>query len=997
MRYVLLAAAVVLCLAPAFALASDDGPVAEWRFDTAASPVADRSGHGHAAQLFSGRTVVEDGKTLLALGSQKGIIVPSSPEFNLQPGFTIVVRLKLTNLANAHMLVLKDRQYQLRLDPPAEGSHVTFFPFVDGGWEPRVSSPPLMTGTWYHLAATWDGQQSVLWVNGTPYSWRRVGKPPEPNDAPLQIAVPPPQGGADGVIEYVKIYRRPLSPREIICQAFEITPEPGSNAANTDFDFTAGAGLGDWTTQSGATAAVADRQLVIRTATPDALLLNRRLDADIDQKELVTLRMAADKGSQARLLFVTTKGADVIPFQTFADGKPHTYVFEVWTRGGWGGKLQALGLIPSELVGSTARIDRLRVSRELPVDAELEIDRIFSGSTLPRAGRPERIIARVRNTAGPARHLTATLSVPPGVSLRSPAAQTIAALGYRASTDVTWDVAAEQPVTGPFRVSLSGENQPAPIAAAQTLTFNPRLQIEPADYVPVPVPAKTKYTLWTHYCPLWKTGTHMGWKQIEPWPERQPVLGWYNEGTPEVADWHIKHMLEHGISGIIYCWYRANNSGPVVQQLGHAIHDGLLKARYLSMIRFGLMWENAGTGISSADDLVDNLLPFWIDNYFSHPSYARIDGKPVLYVYVPEKLTEQLGGSQEVRQTFARMRAQCQRRGLGGLYLVGCVIDESRLGVLKAMREEGWDATSSYVNGWHQPAHVTTVGDFIGAPFEGFIDQQQALWKFKHQTHLLPDILDITMGWDSRPWRETPFFWSDNTPEKFRELCRRAKAQMDASPDAGPEKNTAIFCCWNEFGEGHYIEPTRGYGFSYLDVIRETFCDDPPQHVDIGPEDVGRGPLDSWYRKARQRLAATGGDRLRATSWSGDQLTAWSGMMGLKSVAVRDGVLQATTATNDPAFVSPAIEVRANRYQKVVIEMRVNKAATAQLFWTTATMPSTTGEASVALTTAADGQWHSYAFPVGTNSHWDGCVTSLRFDPTTEEGLQVEIRSIRLE
>jgi hypothetical protein len=388
------------------------------------------------------------------------------------------------------------------------------------------------------------------------------------------------------------------------------------------------------------------------------------------------------------------------------------------------------------------------------------------------------------------------------------------------------------------------------LAAAEPSGAKPRP--EKASYVPAPVPAKTKYTLWTHYCPLWKEGTHYGWKRIEPWPERRPVLGWYNEGSPEVADWHIKYMLEHGISGIVYCWYRTNLNGPVQQSLGHAIHDGLLKARYLSMIKFGIMWENGcGQGIGSANDMMQNLLPFWIDNYFSNPSYIRIDGKPVLYVWVPANLTKQLGGSDNVRKTLDQMRAECKRRGLGGLFVIGCVQSQDR-SLVEAMSKEGWDATSAYGNTWQQPAKVTKVGDFVCAPFEGFIAQQEALWKFKRQLHLLPDITAAMMGWDSRPWKETPFFWSDNTPEKFRDLCRRAKAVMDSSPDSGPEKNTAIFCCWNEFGEGHYIEPTRGSGYSYLDVIREVFCDGPKEHVDVAPEDVGLGPLDSWYQATKK-------------------------------------------------------------------------------------------------------------------------------------------------
>lgn len=390
--------------------------------------------------------------------------------------------------------------------------------------------------------------------------------------------------------------------------------------------------------------------------------------------------------------------------------------------------------------------------------------------------------------------------------------------------------------------TLFGEEPPAA----------PTIPQEKASYVPVPTPATTKYNIWTHYCALWKEGTHQGWKKIEPWPERKPVLGWYDEGTPEVADWHIKYMLEHGISGVIYCWYRSNINAPATQTLGHALDDGLLKARYLSMIKFGIMWENGcAQGVASADDLMNNVLPFWIDHYFSNPSYVRIDGKPVLYIWKTAKLREQLGGSDAVREALNAMRAECERRGLGGLYIVGCVQSQDKE-ALEAAAKEGYDASSAYGNGYQQPATVTTVGDFVCAPVEGFIDQQESLWRFKRGLNLLPDITVAMMGWDARPWSKDGFFWSDNTPEKFRDLCQRAKAVMDSSTTSGPEKNTAIFCCWNEFGEGHYIEPTRGNGFSYLDAIRDVFCEGPKEHVDLAPEDVGRGPLDSWYQAAKK-------------------------------------------------------------------------------------------------------------------------------------------------
>jgi len=990
MRVVLVAVAVVLEAALS-CMAAEDGLVGHWRFDSAAASVADLSGHGHNAQVSNAKTAVENGKTILLLDGRQNIQIPSAPELNLQRGFSIVAKLRFSALTGYQTIVRKEGQYDLRLDAPHEGGRLSFFPFTNNEWEPRVSATVPIVGQWHHLAAIWNGAESYLWIDGLPFSLSRGGNPSAPTDNPLMI------GGLQGAVEYVKIYRRALSSREILCDAWEVPTFNAASGTSTNFDFSAGAGLDGWTARSGATLNIADKRLVVSAKTPQSLLFNSRLGANIDKKDYVSLRMSVDKGSRATLVFITTKGAGRIPLQTFADCKPHNYIVDAWTWSGWSGDLLALGLAPSDVEDTTARIEYLKVEEEPRGLPEIQIDRVFTESTLPRANRPERIVVRMHNPAGAAKNLTATLTAPDGVQLKSAASQTIASLGHRDATELVWDAEASRPCTGEFRVRVAGQGLDEPASRSQTVEFHAAMPVEKAAYVPVPVPAKTKYTLWTHYCALWKHGTHYGWKLIEPWPERKPVIGWYDEGTPEVADWQIKYMLEHGISGVVYCWYRNSVNEPVKQSLGHALHDGLLKARYLSMIKFGIMWENGcADGVASEEDLMKNVLPFWIDNYFSNPSYIRIDGRPVLYVWVPSNLRKQLGGSENVRKALDRMRAECKRRGLGGLYMVACVQSQDKPS-LEAAASEGWDATSAYGNGWMPPAKLKTVGDFVCAPAEGFTDQQEAIWKFKRGLNLLPDITAMMMGWDSRPWKETPFFWADNTPEKFRDLCLRAKKMMDASPGSGPDKNTAIFCCWNELGEGHYIEPTRGYGFSYLDVIRDVFCEGPKQHSDIAPEDVGRGPLDSWYRAARGKLTAQDQATLRQTAWSGDGLAAWNSIMGFDDLGVRDGILRAVSKTTDPAIASPATEIRASRYSKAIVEMRVNRpAGSAQLFWST-TGAGVTGEASVLVDTIGDGQWHSYVFEVAKNQNWGGCVTSLRFDPAAKEGITIEIKSIRLE
>ncbi|MBC7287280.1 MAG: glycoside hydrolase family 99-like domain-containing protein, partial [Armatimonadetes bacterium] len=692
----------------------------------------------------------------------------------------------------------------------------------------------------------------------------------------------------------------------------------------------------------------------------------------------------------------TTDGAGRIPFPLVPDGHMHTYILEPWEHVGWSGRLLALGVVPSDAGGATARIHHVRLSDAPTGEADVRLLNLYTDSVLPRAGRPEKIVVRLKNVGGSAANLRLTLRPPAGVTLLAPATQTIRSLGHDEEKEVYWPVKAARPLTGRFSAEVSGPRDMAPASLAARLTFQPSINLPKASYVPEPVPIDTgPYRIWTHYCPLWKQGTHRGWQAIEPYPERKPVLGWYNEGTPEVADWHIKMWVEHGISAVVYCWYRSNINGPVRQSLGHALHDGLLKARYLPLINFAIMWENGcGRGVGSFEDLMDNVMPFWLDNYFTHPQYLKIDGKPVLYIWVPENVTRDLGGSDRVRAAFEAMREKCRQRGLPGLYIVGCVGSANRK-LLEQMAAEGWDASSAYGNAWYPPKNTIRVGDFICAPFEGFIEQQEAIWQAKAEWNILPDITTVMMGWDSRPWNETSFFWSDNTPEKFRDLCRRAKAIMDAKPSRGPDKNTVIFCCWNEFGEGHYIEPTRGYGYSYLDVIREVFTTAPVQHVDLAPEDVGLGPYDSWYQDAKR--AGLLPSVSRATSWRGKELAAWSASMGVSDVAVTDAGIRAVSVTDDPAFSSPPLKVRAAKFSRVIVEMRTSQPGNAQVFWTTKTYPRQSESASARVPTVADGQFHRYIFEVGGSEYWGGCLTGLRFDPVDKAGVTVEIASIALE
>ena len=107
--------------------------------------------------------------------------------------------------------------------------------------------------------------------------------------------------------------------------------------------------------------------------------------------------------------------------------------------------------------------------------------------------------------------------------------------------------------------------------------------------------------------------------------------------------------------------------------------------------------------------------------------------------------------------------------------------------------------------------------------------------------------------------------------------------------------------------------------------------------------------------------------------------------------------MRAVSNSGDPAWLLSEMRLRASRYRRWVVEMKLSRPGTAQLFWTTSSEPSASEAASTSVPIAADGQFHTCVFEVGKNDRWAGCITSLRFDPTDEPGVRVEIRTIRLE
>jgi hypothetical protein len=322
-------------------------------------------------------------------------------------------------------------------------------------------------------------------------------------------------------------------------------------------------------------------------------------------------------------------------------------------------------------------------------------------------------------------------------------------------------------------------------------------------------------------------------------------MGYYDEANPEVADWEIKWAVEHGINCFIYCWYRKwhNMGNPVTKDdinLAHQL-DALMQAKYANMMKFAIMWEGDNAGVAADEsDLLDNLLPFWVENYFKLPNYLKIDNKPVLFVYDWSfKVIKYMGGEKKLKKALDAAREKIKEYGFDGIiFQVEYRYDDKT--VLQMYKNAGFDNTFAYC--WHTLERMPSQEEAIN----------RQLYLMNNHLEFDPDftILTCSQSWDPYPWYKNNKHRIQDitrwklTPNNWRKLLEAVKEMADNMPDTALGKRFIMMDNWNEWGEGHYIAPHLSGGFKYLQAVREVFTkrDNLPDYR--LPQQLGLGPYD---------------------------------------------------------------------------------------------------------------------------------------------------------
>ena len=301
--------------------------------------------------------------------------------------------------------------------------------------------------------------------------------------------------------------------------------------------------------------------------------------------------------------------------------------------------------------------------------------------------------------------------------------------------------------------------------------------------------------------------------------QRQPMLGWYNDGDPAVVGQQIAWMNTYGINYVVFDWYFTNSNTSFLDQSIQAYMQ-YQRTNYPqnNKVKFAILWANDySQAPSSMSDWV-TMVKYWVNNYFNKPEYMLIDNRPVVFIFLTSDFEYHISQFATTKELLDKAQSIAIAAGLQGINFVAGT--PATLPMINSYaRDSGYSEVSAY--NYHQgPSSTSTVSHSYSELDQDYRSQ----WSQFASIGDLPVIVPMTAGWDKAPWGGSADPLHDNsysTPAEFKTHLEAAKTFMDNNLNM--TKRTGIICCWNEFGEGSIIEPTKQWGFSYLQQVHDVF------------------------------------------------------------------------------------------------------------------------------------------------------------------------------
>ncbi len=329
-----------------------------------------------------------------------------------------------------------------------------------------------------------------------------------------------------------------------------------------------------------------------------------------------------------------------------------------------------------------------------------------------------------------------------------------------------------------------------------------------------------QYLVGAYYYPWYPRNWGEGYLNARLRPPQLPFLGQYDSSDHKVIEQHIAWCSQYGINFLAISWW------PGQPELDKVIKNRFLRAQNISDIRFCIFYETAGLGLAddrinfTADKIKNLVSDFKIlaRNYFSHPSYLKIKGRPVVILY----LTRTFKG--DYPEAINSLRKNLKEMGFDP-FLIG---DEIFWYVIRSdpllpsphpymTRIRLLDAITSYnMYDWAKPKHMGygNTSTFLPDVHDLYREYRSAIGK---EITFIPAIIP---GYNDRGVRLSqrhPVIPRQFQPGGEEGSFFAQALERTVIPFVDPQNPMALITTFNEWNEGTQIEPTQETGWTTMD------------------------------------------------------------------------------------------------------------------------------------------------------------------------------------
>jgi hypothetical protein len=315
-------------------------------------------------------------------------------------------------------------------------------------------------------------------------------------------------------------------------------------------------------------------------------------------------------------------------------------------------------------------------------------------------------------------------------------------------------------------------------------------------------------------------------------PQQPPAIGAYSSRSSETIAAHIDQSHRGNIDFWALSWW-----GPQSHE-NTTIRTSILTHPRRDELRYAIHYESTGRLGTFASPSFSNLIPdfrYMANNYFQDPNYLKIDGRPVVFIY----LTRAYFNSQASRDAVAALRAAMNSEFRVNPYIIG---DDLFGGGVNLQRAQLWDAITDFdVYGTAMQSRGST---------SAALNQLTNVYNSALQSLAATNVGFIptaSPGFNDSGVRSghsaAPRYLTDDPNSKEGDLFKKMLNEVVVPRTDARADDILMINSFNEWHEDTQIEPTivaprtnnddsgtqryteghyyEGYGDLYLDILRE--------------------------------------------------------------------------------------------------------------------------------------------------------------------------------